>query len=305
MSLSTTATSAADPAAWQIGSKRRITLDRPLLIGILNVTPDSFSDGGRWTNPCSALRHAEAMIRDGADIIDIGGESTRPGADRIKSPAQIERVVPVIRAMREAGIECPITIDTTRSDVARAALDAGADAINDVSGGLDDPAILTLAAQRRAGLILMHRLRPPDADTYSDRYETPPDYGDQPGAVVDAVERFLLDRARAAIDAGALRESIVIDPGLGFGKSVAQNFELAAAAPRLLKHEFPLLCAVSRKSFIGHAMGIAQPERRDEGSIALAVQQFAMGVRLFRVHNVAAHRAALRVACALRTHARP
>jgi len=286
------------PGHWRIGPDRLLTLDRPRLLGILNVTPDSFSDGGQHDSPEQAADHAAALVEQGADIIDIGAESTRPGAQRISPEEQIRRAVPAIMAIRRRGIAAPISIDTTSSAVARAAIDAGATIINDVSAGTDDPAILELAAERSAGLILMHRLRPPEADAYSDRYNAPPDYTAQ-GGVVAAVRRFLTERAAAAESAGVRHDAIVLDPGLGFGKTVEQNLELARLMYEAVPHGHAPLSAASRKSFIGRVAGIDRPDRRIAASVAVTVAHYFAGVRLFRVHDALDHAHALALAAAL------
>ncbi len=284
--------------AWRIAPGRSITLDAPRLMAVINITPDSFSDGGLHADPAAALSRCRQVLDEGADNLDIGPESTRPGADPVSSDVQIRRALPVIAAIREAGITAPLSIDTTSTAVARAALDAGADIINDTSAGRDDVAMLSLAAERACGLILMHRRTTPRLERFSTEYSRAPSYDEQ-GGIVAAVRRFLQERAAAANSAGVRRESIVLDPGLGFGKSVEQNFALLAAAPELRSLGFPLLCAASRKSFIGAASGEPDPARRVAGSIAAAVEQYHAGVRLFRVHDVADHAAALRVAASL------
>ena len=266
-------------------------------MGILNATPDSFSDGGLHLDPGRAAHAAARMVEHGADLLDVGGESTRPGSRAVPEDEQIARVVPVLGAIRGAGIDTPITIDTTRAAVAAAALDAGADAINDVSGGTDDPAILRLAAERGRGVILMHRLRAPEHDSYSDRYAAPPTYTD---AVRD-VAAELGRRRDAALHAGVRSDSIVLDPGLGFGKSVDDNLRLIAGTRSLLALGCPLLGAASRKSFAGRVSvepgaDPPPPTERVFGSIALSLAQFRLGVRLFRVHDVREHAQALRAA---------
>lgn len=284
--------------SWRIGPNHQVALNQPRIMGILNVTPDSFSDGGAYPSVDVAVRAALQMHADGARIIDVGGESTRPGAAAVNADEQIRRTVPVIASLSRqsgssGGEECFISIDTTLASVAEAALDAGATIINDVSAGLDDPDILPLAASRCCGLILMHRLTQPEHDSYSDRYAVAPDYG---GDVVASVKSFLNERCAAAISAGGARESIVIDPGLGFGKSVRQNYELIAGAPSFLDSGFPMLSAASRKSFLVPAGSGTPPNQRLAGSVAVSILHYVMGVRLFRVHDVAAHRQALSVA---------
>ncbi|TVQ81795.1 MAG: dihydropteroate synthase, partial [Phycisphaeraceae bacterium] len=229
-----------------------LDLDRPRIMAIVNVTPDSFSDAGRHETPDRALAYCERALADGAAMLDIGGESTRPGATRIDAAEQIRRVVPVVERLRATGIEVPISVDTTRATVARAAIEAGANAINDVSGGTEDPDMLALAAETGAGIVLMHRLRPPSEDRFSDRYraQEAPDYGAGPGEVGDVVGvvmRALAEMVRRAKSAGIARERIVVDPGLGFGKTVAQNFALADALHTMM-HEIgcEALSAASR-----------------------------------------------------------
>lgn len=283
------------PASWHFRS-RALPLDRPRVMAILNLTPDSFHDGGALLTIDAALAAAAHAINAGADLLDLGGESARPGAHRVSAERQIARVIPAIRAIRERH-NIPISIDTTLSPVASAALDAGADIINDVSAATEDPAMLALAARTRAGLILMHRLAPPDRDSYSDRYTTPPAYTD----VVHDVRAFLEARAAAAIAAGIPRESIVLDPGLGFGKTVEQNLELIRRTPEFAAAGFPILSALSRKSFVGRAAGLADstPAQRLAPTLALSLAHRAAGASLFRVHDAAEHVQAFRAAASV------
>lgn len=292
---------------WRVSPKMSIPLGRPRLVAILNVTPDSFADGGAYASVDDAVRTAMQFVAEGADVIDVGGESTRPGAPRIEADEQIRRVVPVIRGIRKEtaarrgepgylGAGNPaITIDTTRADVAQAALDAGADAINDVSGGTDDSRMVALAAARDCGLVLMHRLVAPSNDTFSDRYVREPEY---PGGVVACVKAFLAQRAQAALDAGVHQDAIILDPGLGFGKSVEQNLELIDGTPELAALGFPILSALSRKSFVGRvSLGRdSTPAERLPGTIQLSLRHRDTGASLFRVHDVAAHATAFCVA---------
>ena len=281
-------------AAWQVAGGRLLPLDCARLIGVLNVTPDSFSDGGEFSGVREAVAHARRLLDEGACIIDVGGESVRPGARRVRAREQIAGVVPVIRGLRRE-TDALISIDTTRSDVAEAALAAGADIINDVSAGTEDERMLPLAVRRRTGLILMHRLRPPEADSYSDRYLDEPVYDD----VVATVRLYLLKRVEAAVRLGIHPAAVVIDPGLGFGKSVSQSYRLIAAIGELVGTGHPVLSAVSRKSFLGAVTGVARPRERVIGSTAVSVIHWLAGVRLFRVHDVAAHREALAVVAAI------
>lgn len=276
------------PHIWLLAHGRSLALDRPRIMAIVNATPDSFSDGGRHPDPAAAVAYARQCLAQGADIIDVGGESTRPGAPRIDADEQIRRTLPIIETLaRET--EALLSIDTTLAPVARAAIEAGAHIINDVSAGLESPPIIHLAADSGAGLILMHRLRPPDADSYSDRYAHPPHYDD----VAAEVRAWLLGRAEAALQVGVQRGQIVLDPGLGFGKTVEQNFALIAAVSEWRATGFPVLSAASRKSFIGRATGVEDPADRVHGSVAVSVAHCLAGLRLFRVHDVAAHRQAL------------
>ncbi|MFN7314960.1 MAG: dihydropteroate synthase [Phycisphaerae bacterium] len=291
---------------WRLSPQRTLDLSAPRIMAILNITPDSFADGGEHLHVDAALAHAQRCVDEGAAMLDIGGESTRPGAASVSEAQQIARVIPVVRAIRactHAAARVPISIDTTRASVAAAALDAGADAINDVSAGSDDPAMLPLAAQCRCGIILMHRLLPPARDQFSDAYTAPPTYTD----VVAEVLAYLRARVAAALDAGIARDCIMLDPGLGFGKSVTDNLRLIAGSKHLLADGLPLLSALSRKSFVGRvSLGRdSTPAERLEGTLALSVLHYQQGCRLFRVHDVAPHAAALAAAQALATSANP
>lgn len=289
---------------WRLSPLRSIVLDRPRLLGILNVTPDSFNPASRHVDPAEASEAAARLIHDGADAIDVGGESTRPGALDVSAEEQIARVLPVIRAIRSLpgdASNIPITIDTTVPSVAQAALDAGADAINDVSGGLDGrrdakrpAAMFDLAAARSCGMILMHRRSAPVLDQYSDRYDKPPSYAD----VVAQVRAFLGERAAAAVREGVSADGIVLDPGLGFGKTAEQNLELVRGTGLLMKLGFPVLSALSRKSFVGRVSlhRDSSPAERLAGTIGLSVAHMFAGARLFRVHDVREHAQALAAA---------
>lgn len=261
---------------------------------IVNLTPDSFSDGGKFREPAAAVEFVAAAVESGADLVDIGGESTRPGAGRVDAAEQTRRTVPVIEGVRRlagAAGQIPISIDTTLAPVAAAALDAGADVINDVSAGTEDPSLLALVAGRGAGLVLMHRLTSPERDRYSDRYDQPPRYLD----VVREVGGFLAARAAAAERAGVARGAIAIDPGLGFGKTVGQNLELVRRTGELASLGYPIVSGASRKSFTGRAMGLVEsrPDERLMGSIAISVTHLGAGARIFRVHDAAEQRGAL------------
>lgn len=290
---STVAVPVTQPSFWRIHG-RDLPLEPWLLMGVVNATPDSFSDGGLHLDPARATEAALAMIDAGAAIIDVGGESTRPGASRIEAAEQIRRVVPVIEAIRRQS-EVAISIDTTLAAVAEAAIDAGAEIVNDVSAGEEDPSILRLAAARSCGIVLMHRLAPPPADSFSDRYATPPEYRD----VVEDVASALLNRLSIAEGAGVDPRSIAIDPGLGFGKTVEQNFALIARLGELGSLGRPVLVGASRKSFIGAASGESDPVRRVTGSVVAAVAAWSAGGRIIRTHDVAETRQGLEVARAI------
>lgn len=260
---------------------------RPCLMGILNVTPDSFSDAGRYLDPAHAVKHGLAMAAHGADIIDVGGESTRPGARRESAEVQIERILPVVRGLRHGLPEgVLISIDTTLTVVAQAALEAGAGMINDVSAGEDDPAMFRLAARHDAFLVLMHKQGEPvsmqEAPAYSD--------------VVAEVADYLRRRAQRAIGAGLDARRLVLDPGIGFGKKREHNLDLLRALPRLAGIGHPLLIGTSRKRFMGRLCEERDPSQLLGATCATTALGVAAGVRLFRVHDVKANRQAADVA---------
>lgn len=283
------------PRVWRLARGAGVRLDRSRILAILNVTPDSFSDGGSLPDDAAVVRRAREAFAEGADMLDIGGESTRPGAAPVPAETQAGRVVPAIRAIRAAGLALPISVDTTSALVARRALDAGASAVNDQSAGRDDPAMLALIAETSAGVILMHRPRAPRDDRYADAHPTAPDYAGA-GGVVPVVRAFLKERADAALRAGVPGDRIVLDPGLGFGKSVEQNLAVLSAGAAFVAIGFPILCGASRKSFLGAITGESTPSRRVVESVGAAVAMRLGGALLFRVHDVGAHRAALAVA---------
>ena len=285
------AESSAWARAWRIGPERTLLLEPFVLMGVLNVTPDSFSDGGAFGRPEAAVEHALAMVAEGAGIIDVGGESTRPGAARVPADEQIRRVRPVIEGLRRAS-DVPISIDTTLAAVAAAALEAGADIVNDVSAGGEDAELLPLAARRGSGLVLMHRVLPPDRDRYSTAYSAPLVTGD----VVRAVADWLLGRVQVALDLGVEPDAICLDPGLGFGKTVEQNYELLGRSGELADLGHPLLVGASRKSFIGRVTGVEDPAARVHGSVVAATIAWSGGARIVRTHDVAATRQGLLVA---------
>jgi dihydropteroate synthase len=258
-------------------SKRLLSLDRTLVMGILNVTPDSFSDGGRFSTLDAACRQAEKMIADGADILDIGGESTRPGSVRVSVDEEIARSVPVIEEIAKR-FDITLSIDTSKSGVAEAAVQNGAEIINDVSGLTWDPEIGQIAAKYNTGLILMH-LRG-DFETMHN----------QPLVenILQEVSGGLRSGIGRAAAAGVPLENIALDIGVGFGKTLDQNLELLAKLDRLCKEfpNFPMLVGTSRKSFIGKLLGGAPPEERLSGSLASAAVAVMNGAKIVRVHDV-------------------
>jgi dihydropteroate synthase len=265
-----------------------VALDRPQVMGILNVTPDSFSDGGRFAAPEAQRAQAEAMLAQGAALIDIGGESTRPGADPVTADEELRRVVPAIDAL--AGLGATISVDTRRAAVMAAALAAGASVINDVSALRHDPQSARVVANAAAPVVLMH------APGEGENLHEDAGYGD---VVIDVFE-FLRARRDAAIAAGVARERIVLDPGIGFGKSLSDNLALMNALPLFHALGQPLLVGASRKRMIAMLSANEPPERRLGGSLALALRAMDAGVQLLRVHDVAETVQAARVWQALR-----
>ena len=261
-------------------------------MGILNVTPDSFSDGGRFADLDAALRRAEEMISEGAAIIDIGGESTRPGSERVPAAIEIDRVVPIIEAIGSR-FDVPISIDTSKAEVAEAAVEAGAEIINDISGLRFDERIADVAARTKAGLVLMH-----SRGSFETMHSQPP--------VADILEEVSNDFRRSiaiAEERGVSRDAIVLDIGIGFGKTLEQNLELLGKLDRIADtfKAFPLLVGASRKSFIGKILDGAPPENRLSGSLAAAVIAVLNGAKIIRVHDVRQTVEALRVGVAIET----
>jgi dihydropteroate synthase len=261
---------------------------RPVVVGILNVTPDSFSDGGRFFSPAEAVSQARRMVDEGADAIDVGAESTRPGSARVSAQEQIERLREVLPAVAKMGML--LSIDTTLAAVAGFALDAGAKIVNDVSAGRDDPELLPLVARRNAAVVLMHMLGEPKTMQES------PVYRD----VVAEVRDFLAERLAAAERAGVSRERCIVDPGIGFGKKLEHNLALLAGVGQLAELGRPVMVGPSRKRFLGELTGISEPEGRVAGTLAACLEAFRRGATIFRVHDVAPAAEALAVAAAIR-----
>ncbi|QJR20576.1 dihydropteroate synthase [Pelagibacterium halotolerans] len=253
----------------------------PLVMGILNVTPDSFSDGGDFSALSTAVAHAEDLVSEGADIIDIGGESTRPGSEEVSVQNELDRVIPVLDALAERGCQTPISIDTYKALVADQAVQAGAKIINDVWGLQRDPEIADVAAHHRTPVIAMHW--DTERDTARD--------------LIDEMKRWLSRSVEIALKAGVAREAIILDPGFGFAKSFAENYELLNRLDELHTLGFPLLVGTSRKRMIGNLLDVP-PKERVSGTIATSVLGYLKGGHIFRVHDVRANRDALRVAAA-------
>ncbi|WP_292436157.1 dihydropteroate synthase [Methylobacter sp.] len=260
-------------------------------MGILNVTPDSFSDGGKYSGINAALQQVELMVSEGVDIIDIGGESTRPGSDPVAASEQIQRVVPIIEAIRQCvSGDILISIDTTLSAVAKAALNAGANIINDVSGGRADPAILTLAAKTGVPIILMHSQGTPKTMQDNPHYEN----------VVQEVLDALNESINAALKAGVKKENIAIDPGIGFGKRKQDNLDLLAHLDALVATGFPILLGTSRKRFMGTICDVTEPLELVTATAVTTALGVMAGVQMFRVHDVKENRQAADVAWAIK-----
>jgi dihydropteroate synthase len=261
---------------------------RTLVMGILNVTPDSFYDGGRRLDPAKATADGAAMVAGGADMIDIGGESTRPGAQPVSEEEELARVLPVVSGLRrEVGV--PISIDTYRSKIARAALDAGADIVNDISALRFDPVMTALVAAEQVPVILMHMQGTPRTMQLEPRYDD----------VAREVRDFLAMQLYEAMDAGIAPEAIILDPGIGFGKTLEHNLQLLHGLPMLAALAQPLLVGVSRKTFIGKILNL-DPDDRLEGSLAAGVAAVLGGANILRVHDVLQTIRAVRVADAIR-----
>jgi dihydropteroate synthase len=255
-------------------------------MGVVNVTPDSFSDGGLHLDAPSAIAAGQSMIAQGADVVDIGGESTRPGAEAVPAIEELRRVIPVVEALAAGGTV--VSIDTSKPDVARAAIEAGAEIVNDVTAAATDGMTDVLRVSG-AGVVLMHMRGTPRT------MQSDPTYED----VVSEVASFLGSRADVMIDAGVDRGSIAIDPGIGFGKTVIHNLELIGRLEELATMGFPVVLGTSRKTFLGRVAGIEDPTRRDGVTAVTTALGFERGARIFRVHDVVSSRAALGLAAAI------
>ncbi len=265
------------------------SITKPLIMGILNATPDSFSDGGKFNQLENALQHALQMVKDGATIIDIGGESTRPNSESVSADEQIKRVVPIIEAIRQHS-DVLISIDTTLSHVAEAALNAGANLINDVSAGQNDVQMFALAAQRNVPIILMHAQGTPKTMQENPHYEN---------VVLDVIAALTL-RANDAMAAGVKKENIVLDVGIGFGKRKQDNLDLLAHLVDFVALGFPVLLGTSRKRFMGEICGVSEPAELVTATAVTTALGVMAGVQLFRVHDVKENKQALDVAWAIK-----
>lgn len=258
---------------WQT-TRFQIDLSRPQVMGIVNVTPDSFSDGGQHAGTAAALRHCEQLLKEGADILDIGGESTRPGSPAVPLDEELARVLPVVReAVR---LDVPVSVDTYKPEVMRAVLDLGADIVNDIWALRQGDALQAVASHPSCGVCVMHMHRDPQT------MQAAPMDGD----VVQPVRAFLRERADALLALGVATDRITLDPGIGFGKTVAQNFSLLARQAELLDLGYPLLAGWSRKSSLGAVTGREQPADRGAASVAAALLAVDRGARVVRVHDV-------------------
>ncbi|HBL11373.1 MAG TPA: dihydropteroate synthase [Cyanobacteria bacterium UBA11162] len=249
--------------------------ERTYIMGVLNVTPDSFSDGGEFDTPTTALAQAQYLVEAGADMIDIGGQSTRPGAEQISETEELKRVLPVVEAIRST-LSVPISVDTTRASVAQQAVLLGADLINDISGGTFDPNMLPVVAQLGVPIILMHIRGTPQT------MQQLTDYKDLMGEIYG----FLSQQIAAAVAAGIKRSHLIIDPGIGFAKTAEQNLEIIRQLATFTSLDVPILVGVSRKSFIGHILNQPDPKRRVWGTAAACCSAIASGADILRVHDV-------------------
>ena len=273
----------------KMGVGDRILGPGPVLMGILNVTPDSFSDGGEFFDPDAAAARGLAMIGESADVVDVGGESTRPGSDPVPAGEEIRRVVPVVREILSRKSGAIVSIDTYRAETAEAALEAGARIVNDVTALRGDPRLAALVAEARCLVILMHMKGEPKT------MQRHPHYDD----VVGEVRDFLAARAEHAVSAGVEPQNIIVDPGIGFGKTLEHNLELLRRLEAIVGLGFPVLIGASRKRFIGTITGVEEARDRVFGTVAANVLAREKGAALFRVHDVRANREALEVADAV------
>jgi len=277
---------------WRVRG-RTLSTERPLVMGIVNVTPDSFSDGGTLRGVDDAVARAERQLAEGADILDVGGESTRPHADAVAADEEARRAVPVVRELARRFPDVPLSIDSVKSAVARAAIDAGAHIVNDVSGLRLDSAMARTCAESDVGVVLMHsRGSVQEMASYS--------YAEYDGDPMDVVLEELRERVDDALAQGIDRPNIAVDPGIGFSKRSEHSLRVLASLERLVAWGYPVVVGASRKRFIGELSGVQEPAARVHGSVGAAIAAFERGARILRVHDVAATRQALNVADAVR-----
>jgi dihydropteroate synthase len=279
-------------STWRVRG-RALATDRPLVMGILNPTPDSFSDGGLLRTVDAAFARAETLVAEGADLLDVGGESTRPHAHAVDTAEELRRVVPLISALARRFPDLPISIDTVKSDVARAAVDAGAHVVNDVSGLRLDVAMARTCAEAEVGVVIMHsRGGVHDMATY--------EHATYEGDPMDSVLTELRAQVDVALAEGISAASIAVDPGVGFAKRSEHSLRVLGSLERLADWGFPIVVGASRKRFVGELSGVREPAGRVHGSVGAALAAFERGARILRVHDVAATRQALNVADAVR-----
>ena len=270
---------------WKLRT-REIEVSRGVIMGVINVTPDSFSDGGLYLDATAAMDAGRAMIEQGADLMDVGGESTRPGAESVPVVEELRRVIPVVEALVADG--ALVSIDTSKPDVALAALDAGAEIVNDVTAAAT-PGMTDVLGESGAGVVLMHMKGTPRTMQHEPTYDD----------VVGEVATFLDTKAQQVIDAGVAPAAVAIDPGIGFGKTVTHNLELIDGLEKLAGLGFPVVLGTSRKTFLGRVAGIEDPALRDGVTAVTTALGFERGARVFRVHDVVSSRAALSLAAAI------
>jgi len=279
-------------STWRVRG-RMLSTERPLVMGIVNVTPDSFSDGGLLRSLDDAVARGEALVAEGADILDVGGESTRPHAEAVPLEEELRRTIPLLRELARRIPEVPLSIDTVKSDVARAAIDAGAQIVNDVSGLRLDPAMARTCAEHDVGVVLMHsRGSVQEMASYT--------HAEYEGDPMDDVLDELQERVTHALSQGIDARNIAVDPGLGFSKRSEHSLRVLALLERLVVWGYPVVVGASRKRFIGELSGVRDAGGRMYGSVGAAVAAFERGARILRVHDVAATRQALNVADAVR-----
>ncbi|HKP14816.1 MAG TPA: dihydropteroate synthase [Gemmatimonadaceae bacterium] len=279
-------------SSWRVRG-RTLSTERPLVMGIINATPDSFSDGGLLRGIDDAVARAEEMVAEGADILDVGGESTRPQARAVDADEELQRVVPLIEALARRLPDVTLSVDSVKSVVARAAIDAGACIVNDVSGFRLDPEMARTCAERHVGVVLMHsRGTVQEMASYA--------YAEYDGDPMDAVLHELRQRVEDALGQGIDERSIAVDPGIGFSKRSEHSLRVLASLERLTAWGYPVVVGASRKRFVGELSGVPEASARVHGSVGAAIAAFERGARILRVHDVAATRQALNVADAVR-----